>query len=1218
MSSSDVDARAETGADSGRIVVVLGMHRGGTSAVTRGLKVLGVSLGDHFLPPQGDNEKGFWEDIDIYSLNVEMLAALESEWDYLRPIESSDVSTLVEKGYLSRGVELIRRKAATTAAFGFKDPRVTKLLPFWKVVFSRCQLRVSYVLVIRHPRSVAISLAVRDGIDIEKSYLMWLGHIITGLRGTAGDDRVLVDYDLLMESPERQLNRIAAHLDFELRPKELEYYLTEFLEAGMRHTNYDLGDLASDEACPPLAREIYTTLVAKASSDVRINEAALQNEIDRWRSEFVRLKPSLMLLDRLYEQKKAATLAIAERDERMGELSQALAQREQQIEGLNRALSDRDVETRRLNGELADRDSQILGLNFDLEALRDSTSWRLTMPVRYLGERYKTTRRLLRLLPALKQHLVNRASWRKAWRLLLDEGVAGISRALKYVERNHLAPPYDNQSGFSQVTRAATSCLRMRVLVVAEMSLPQCFKYRVKQKEEMFRLAGIDCTICDWVDAPACMNALQTHSLVIFYRVPDLGGVTALIAEAERLGIPSYWEVDDLIFDRQLLANSRNISALEEETRDGVLRGALLYKRAMLGCQAGLASTKTLAEAMRGAGVDKVSVVENALDAETMVLTREINERTERKSDSVFRIVYGSGTSTHDVDFEQAASAIVHMLEKYPDVRFRLIGKLNLPKTFLDYEEKLEVFPLCSYAEYFGLLAECDVNITPLEPTLFNDAKSNIKYLEASALRLPSVCSPAKAFVDVIEHRANGMIAESTEQWIVAFESLYKNPETAAEMGEAAYKTVQERYTVDAILRDQLVPLMEAQEPLPRSRRILMANVYFSPQSFGGATIVAEHMVKRLVEEREALVSVFTTLPDDRVPAYGLRRYEVDGAQVFAMGLPKEHDAALQFDNPKTLVAFKNVLRAVMPEVVHIHSIQGIGAAIIDACKEENIPVVVTLHDAWWICGRGFMVNHEGVSCFQREVDLGVCDTCVTDAKLNRLRQNRLHELLIRAEHLLTPSEYFRDLYAANGFPEDKIVVNRNGVLPPAGDFRTTESELLRFAYVGGNNSVKGFDILCEAFTQLGRQDYELKVVDSTESLGFSSLANWKPAFKQQLRLIPAFGQDGLDKFFAEVDVLLFPTLCRESFGLIVREALIRGVWVVTTAAGGAVEDIEDGVNGTILPLELSPELLRTEVERLLEDAKRIKAHVNPHKDEIKTVEEQADELWRVYSEHFV
>ena len=64
-----------------RLIVVLGMHRSGTSAITRALKVLGVDLGDRLmLAVEGDNNKGYWEDIDFNALNIEMLRAIGKDW----------------------------------------------------------------------------------------------------------------------------------------------------------------------------------------------------------------------------------------------------------------------------------------------------------------------------------------------------------------------------------------------------------------------------------------------------------------------------------------------------------------------------------------------------------------------------------------------------------------------------------------------------------------------------------------------------------------------------------------------------------------------------------------------------------------------------------------------------------------------------------------------------------------------------------------------------------------------------------------------------------------------------------------------------------------------------------------------------------------------------------------------------------------------------------
>ncbi len=401
-----------------RLVVVLGMHRSGTSAITRGLQVLGVDLGDSFMPPKaGNNDKGFWEDIDLNALNMEMQSALGSDWHHLAPIESADVVFLRKNGYLLRAVELLRKKAGAAPIFGFKDPRVAKLLPFWKEVFVACGFDVSYVLCVRHPLSVIKSLAKRDGFEAEKSYQMWLGHVITGLSESAGDPRVLVDFDRLMEMPERELNRIAAQISLHADAAELERYKSEFLDEGLRHTVYGPDDLLLDDACPPLAREIYAALRDVAADKTQLDDPALRTRVAQWSKEFERIKSPLALADRLFEQREAAKALVVERDAHIvylngvihdkdvhiGNLDQIAAARDEQIAELRQLALDKDVHADNLGKLITERDEQINALGQALHdkdvhidnlnqmlAERDrvmqnlyaSASWRLTRPLR--------------------------------------------------------------------------------------------------------------------------------------------------------------------------------------------------------------------------------------------------------------------------------------------------------------------------------------------------------------------------------------------------------------------------------------------------------------------------------------------------------------------------------------------------------------------------------------------------------------------------------------------------------------------------------------------------------------------------------------------------------------------------------------------------------------------------------------------------------------------
>ena len=335
--------------ENSKLIVVLGMHRSGTSTITRGLQVLGVKLGDRLIPPvKGDNDKGYWEDIDLTSLNIEMLNVIDSDWQNLAAIEPKDVDTLHKEGFFLRANELLQKKVASMSVFGFKDPRTAKLMPFWKGVFDHCQFDVSYVIAIRHPHSVAKSLERRGGMETTQSHLLWLGHLINSLAGSAGYKRVLVDYDCLMHSPDHELNRMAKHLDLEIDPSELQSYMTEFIDPGLRHTAFKPNDFLLDGACPPIVREAYIALLDVASDKISLDD--LECDVVRWLGEFGRLKSPLLLLDKLYAK-----------------------------------ITERDIQLLEIGAQLHERNMSIAFLEEQLDLIKKSFSWLITKPVRFTG-----------------------------------------------------------------------------------------------------------------------------------------------------------------------------------------------------------------------------------------------------------------------------------------------------------------------------------------------------------------------------------------------------------------------------------------------------------------------------------------------------------------------------------------------------------------------------------------------------------------------------------------------------------------------------------------------------------------------------------------------------------------------------------------------------------------------------------------------------------------
>jgi len=953
--------------------------------------------------------------------------------------------------------------------------------------------------------------------------------------------------------------------------------MPESLADAFENQNSNVGDAPSATTAPDIERE---------SGGVDIDD--LVQRLEAQAAELERVRRALL-----------------DTEARLTAADSRSAEREQDVRSLTAALENASVSSKLTLKNLQYFQSEVA-------LLKRSRSWAITAPLRAGFNVVRRCRQLLQQVRFLSGVLRRR---------IASDGLAATSRkvlevasdpldALKLVlgkSGGELRPIYPLGKALPAPER-----LVQRVLLIAELSLPQCLKYRVMQKRQMIEGLGIQCTVVNWSDVASARSLLQTHTVAIFYRVPAYASILRTIEIAKELGIPTYWEVDDLIFDLGHYSNNSNLADIDRKTRQAILKGVPLYRAAMLACDGAIASTRPLADAMLAAGAKSVHVIENALDIDTSRIAERINAKPVR-SDGLVRIVYGSGSAAHDSDFRVAAPAILNVLKARFHARLTVIGSLKLPSEFEEVKSQIERLPPSDYETYLSRLSRCHVNIAPLEPTIFNDAKSNIKYLEAATLHIPSVCSPTAEYLTTIQQSETGFLAATTAEWEEMLTRLVDDEALRKAMGDRAYEHVQAHYTPSIVASEQVEPLLAPHRRFsPKPLRILGVNIFFEPRSFGGATIVAEQVAQRINGFDDAEYAVVTSLPISDVHAYKVVRYQSSSAEVFALGIPPESDPSLDFDNPYPVGSFRQILRAWRPDVVHIHSIQGIGVQVAEACKLEGIPFAVTLHDAWWICARQFMVTGEGKYCYQRKIDINICASCVPRPTLNPYRQHRLREVLSEAALLMSPSAFFRGIYVDNGFDPARVVVNKNGIVKPKRPpSRTLPSQRpLRFGFVGGEGPIKGGDLIKKALRGLPQYtNYELCVVDNELNLGRRSIfdTNWK--VPGTLKIVPAYNQETIDDFFGSIDVLLFPTQWKESFGLSVREALIRDCWVIATDAGGVIEDIVQGENGDVIPLEDDGSALQAAIAVLLADPSRLDGYRNAHAGLICLFEDQSSEL---------
>lgn len=256
---------------SSRAIIVLGMHRSGTSVLTRGLQSLGVYLGDNFLDSQPDNPTGYWENKGIVDLNERLLGVLGMHWETISLIDPAAWHKPEVQALCDDAAAYLKSQFLQHTLWGFKDPRTIRLLPFWRAVFQRVGVEEGYVVAIRNPLGVANSLLKRQNYSSAKSHGMSLVYLVPYLHEIAGRPAVVTDYDLFVTDPRAQLTRVACVLNIPLGEKELaaiEDFSSHFLDPNLRHSHFTRYDFDAIPDVSPLIRQAYLLLYQLAVDEV--------------------------------------------------------------------------------------------------------------------------------------------------------------------------------------------------------------------------------------------------------------------------------------------------------------------------------------------------------------------------------------------------------------------------------------------------------------------------------------------------------------------------------------------------------------------------------------------------------------------------------------------------------------------------------------------------------------------------------------------------------------------------------------------------------------------------------------------------------------------------------------------------------------------------------------------------------------------------------------
>lgn len=397
-------------------IVVLGMHRSGTSALTRTLSLMGAALPNVLMPPAVDNVRGFWEPVELVGLNDELFASEGINWDDIALLDPNRLQSSQMWQFEDKARDIIKSNYGDAPFFVVKDPRMCRLLPFWLKVFFTMGIDPRCVIISRNPMEVAQSLHRRSQYPVAKSLILWLLYNLEAERYTRNLLRTFVTFDNLLKNWPSALSKVSNDLRIEWPSRAIidTSEIEDFLSNDLRHHDVKPqapeGSLLVDKWTTPLYRCIEA---AAADCEVNLTETfdGIRSEIEaadvlygplvsRYKQELNRIQSLMKRAEEKLDKKQAE---IDELVRKSSILSEELVKRQSDVEGLADELSFLRHEVSALKTELKRRDIEIehvarqrSNLEQENQAILKSISWRATEPMRQIRRMIPSRNRMVR------------------------------------------------------------------------------------------------------------------------------------------------------------------------------------------------------------------------------------------------------------------------------------------------------------------------------------------------------------------------------------------------------------------------------------------------------------------------------------------------------------------------------------------------------------------------------------------------------------------------------------------------------------------------------------------------------------------------------------------------------------------------------------------------------------------------------------------------------
>ena len=283
------------------------------------------------------------------------------------------------------------------------------------------------------------------------------------------------------------------------------------------------------------------------------------------------------------------------------------------------------------------------------------------------------------------------------------------------------------------------------------------------------------------------------YRILIFYRCPWTIKVEEAILLAKSLNKKVLFDIDDLVFDLKYTDTLPFLKTLSVKEKNLYDNGVIRMGKTLKLCDGAITTTMALARELKNY-VSDVFINRNVASEEMWKLSENalIKKLNNTIKENII-IGYFSGSISHNPDLEMIKPALVKILKEFKNVKFVIYGKINTDLSD-EFPKQVKIKSFKNWRKLPKIISNIDINIAPIEYNIFNEAKSENKWVEAALVKIPTVSSNFGAFKNIIQNKKTGFKCTSNHQWYKALKILINNEDLRKEIGENAYNYCKNKY----------------------------------------------------------------------------------------------------------------------------------------------------------------------------------------------------------------------------------------------------------------------------------------------------------------------------------------------------------------------------------------------------------------------------------------